>query len=317
MFSYVQMSTATQLQGDSLRHQTQLFEQYSAEHGLDLDEDAIGVSAFDGSNIVHYLATLSVCPRCDSMRKYIAPRATCANLLSSPARRIASIDRVGPPPKMIRLEGEVTMNITSGALKRLAYVVLACAMVQIALRPDAAMAEAADAARAQALLERAVTHYKEVEESALAAFGHKGKFVDGELYVYVISAKGVMLASGGPSSALIGHDVTDLQDAAGKPFFREMLDKAKASGSGAVEYYWLNPVDNKMQRKLAYFQKVDDRIIAVGYYIARATPAQAQALLDAGGGGGEGRSGQGLPCNQPVARSLFGGRFVRLCRRLE
>ena len=171
------------------------------------------------------------------------------------------------------------MNITSGALKRLAHVVLACALVQIAFRADAAMADAADAARAQALLERAVAHYKEVEESALAAFGRKGKFVEGELYVYVISTKGVMLASGGPSSALIGRDVTDLQDAAGKPFFREMLDKAKASGSGAVEYYWLNPIDNKMQRKLAYFQKVDDRIIAVGYYIARATPAQAQALL--------------------------------------
>ena len=171
------------------------------------------------------------------------------------------------------------MNITSGALKRLAYVVLACAMVQIALRPDAAMADAADAARAQALLERAVAHYKEVEEFALAAFGRKGKFVEGELYVYVISTKGVMLASGGPSSALVGRDVTDLQDAAGKPFFREMLDKAKVSGSGAVEYYWLNPIDNKMGRKLAYFQTVDDRIIAVGYYIARATPAQAQAML--------------------------------------
>src|SRR6516225_7791030 len=171
------------------------------------------------------------------------------------------------------------MNITSGALKRLAHVVLACAMVQIALPPDAAMADAADAARAQALLERAVAHYKEVEESALAAFGRKGKFVEGELYVYVISTKGVMLASGGPSSALVGRDVTDLQDAAGKPFFREILDKAKASESGAVEYYWLNPIDNKMQPKLAQFQKVDDRIIAVGYYIARATPDKAQAML--------------------------------------
>ena len=171
------------------------------------------------------------------------------------------------------------MNITSGALKRLAHVVLACALVQIALRADAVMADAADATRAQALLERAVAHYKEVEESALAAFGRKGKFVEGELYVYVISTKGVMLASGGPSSALVGRDVTDLQDAAGKPFFREMLDKAKVSGSGAVEYYWLNPIDNKMGRKLAYFQTVDDRIIAVGYYIARATPDQAQAML--------------------------------------
>ena len=58
-FSYVSMATAAQLRGGSLRRQTQLSEQYAAEHGLDLDEDFklhdIGVSAFDGSNIVHYL----------------------------------------------------------------------------------------------------------------------------------------------------------------------------------------------------------------------------------------------------------------------
>ena len=100
------MSTATQLQGDSLRHQTQLFEQYSAEHGLDLDEDAIGVSAFDGSNIVHYLATLSVVPdaiACGS----ILPPGQLAQISLVP-RRVESrpIDRVGPPPKMIRLEGD-------------------------------------------------------------------------------------------------------------------------------------------------------------------------------------------------------------------
>ena len=173
----------------------------------------------------------------------------------------------------------ITMNITSGALKRLAHVVFACALAQIALRADAAMADAVDAARAQALLQHAVAHYKGVKESVLTDFDRKGEFVDGELYVYVISTKGVMLASGGPSSALIGRDVTDVQDATGKPFFREILDKAKASESGAVEYYWLNPVDNKMQPKLAHFQKVDDWIIAVGYYVARATPAQAQAML--------------------------------------
>jgi cytochrome c len=33
------------------------------------------------------------------------------------------------------------------------------------------------------------------------------------------------------------------------------------------------------ERKVAYFQKVGDRIIAVGYYVARATRDQAQALL--------------------------------------
>ena len=54
-YSYIRMSTAAQLQGDSLRRQTQLSEQYATQHGLDLDDDLklhdIGVSAFDGSNV--------------------------------------------------------------------------------------------------------------------------------------------------------------------------------------------------------------------------------------------------------------------------
>jgi len=172
------------------------------------------------------------------------------------------------------------MNIGPGTLGRLARVALACALMHAsAFGADAATGNAGDAARAQALLQRAVAYYKDARESALDAFDRKSEFVDGELYVYVISAGGDMLASGGPSSALIGRNVADLKDAMGKPFFREMLDKAKASGFGTVEYHWLNRVNNKVERKVAYFQKVDDKIIAVGYYIARATPAQAQAML--------------------------------------
>jgi cytochrome c len=38
-------------------------------------------------------------------------------------------------------------------------------------------------------------------------------------------------------------------------------------------------VDNKVELKVAQFRKVRNRIIVVGYYVAEATPAQAQALL--------------------------------------
>jgi cytochrome c len=133
--------------------------------------------------------------------------------------------------------------------------------------------------RAQVLLQRAVAHYQDIKDSALADFSGKGEFVDGELYVYVVSTAGVMLASGGPSSSGIGRNVADQQDALGKPFFREMLTKAETSESGYVEYQWVNPVDNQVERKVAQFRKVGNRVIAVGYYVGNATPAQAQALL--------------------------------------
>ncbi len=165
-------------------------------------------------------------------------------------------------------------------------LLLACALVQASAygaEPAPPAGEAAatsqDALRAHALLERAVAHYKKVGNKALTDFNRSREFADGELYVYVVSTAGVMLASGGPSSALIGQNVSDLKDAVGKPFFREMFDKAGSKGAGVVQYQWLNRVDNKVEHKVAYFEKVDGRIIAVGYYIARATAAQARALL--------------------------------------
>ena len=56
-YSYIRMSTEGQLQGDSLRRQTDRSRQYALENGLDLDETTtfrdIGVSAFRGENLKH------------------------------------------------------------------------------------------------------------------------------------------------------------------------------------------------------------------------------------------------------------------------
>ena len=165
------------------------------------------------------------------------------------------------------------MNIGSGALKRLVYIALACALAQTgALGADVATpaanatVSAEDAGRAQALLQRAVALYKEIKDLALTHFSPQGEFVVEELYVYVVTTSGVLLASGGLSSSYIGTNVADQKDEVGKLFIREMLDKARRNGSGTVEYRWLNPITNKTDRKVAYFQKVGDRIIAVGYY---------------------------------------------------
>jgi hypothetical protein len=116
-FSYVRTSTATQLQGDSLRRQTQLSEQYSAERGLDLDEDDIGASAFEGSNIVpicralaagQQTRPLSAVPVAIARGDGVPPSAQIARIsFSSPAHSIGPIGRAGSPLKIIRLEGEL------------------------------------------------------------------------------------------------------------------------------------------------------------------------------------------------------------------
>ena len=137
-----------------------------------------------------------------------------------------------------------------------------------------------DAKRAKEMLERAVSYYQEKQDMALAAFTRQSEFTQEDLYVYVINTKGVMLASGGSSAALIGRDVSAMRDAEGKLFFQEILNTAKSNGSGTVEYRWLNRLDRKIERKITYFQKVGERIIAVGYFIPRASADQAKAMLD-------------------------------------
>jgi cytochrome c len=133
--------------------------------------------------------------------------------------------------------------------------------------------------RAQVLLDRAVSHYQANKDRSFATFSQMGEFVDGELYVYVLGTDGVMLASGGSSSVLIGRNVATMKDSEGKLFFKEMIATAKSNGSGSVEYHWLNRAKFRSEQKTTLFQKVGERIIAVGYYIPRATIDDASALL--------------------------------------
>ena len=142
--------------------------------------------------------------------------------------------------------------------------------------------ERMDVAHANALLERAVAHLQmNGPQSAFAAFNApKGAFVIDEYYVFALGLDGILQASGGPSHSLVGLNVAGLQDAAGKPFIHDMLELAKTSDSGVVEYRWLNQVDNRLEDKTDHFRKVGDYLVCVGYYTPRAYAEQAKAMLD-------------------------------------
>lgn len=170
-------------------------------------------------------------------------------------------------------------------MKRMLLAILAASMVlSLPVRAteggDIESLDSTKVDRAQQLLKKAVDFYRSKGEGALDNFNRGGKFADKELYVYVLNTEGVMLASGGSSAELIGRNVSDMKDAAGKPFFQEMLKGAQHHGAGNVEYRWLNRVANRVERKLAFYQREGDKIIAVGFYIPRATPGQARDLLN-------------------------------------
>ncbi|MFJ3482212.1 cache domain-containing protein [Pseudomonas sp. NPDC090202] len=164
-----------------------------------------------------------------------------------------------------------------GRWKRLLVAVLACLFVGQAW---ATGDEAQEAPAARALLEKAVARYRQEGDKALAEFSRQGEFVDGERYVFVTDDNGVMLASGGPSVVLIGRDVSSLGDPDLQKRFKDALQTPESAGIQQFDYRWQNWNDGKVERKRAYFQRLGNRFIAVGYYLPRASPEQARALLD-------------------------------------
>lgn len=135
---------------------------------------------------------------------------------------------------------------------------------------------------ARAMLDKAVAYLgQHFPAKALAAFNDpRGEFVRGDVYVFVVGLDGVMHANGGASEGLVGLNVTDLRDAAGKSLIREILDTARTAGAGSIDYVWLNRLSNRVESKTTQFRRVGDYVVAVGSYTPRSSAEQAKALLE-------------------------------------
>lgn len=169
-----------------------------------------------------------------------------------------------------------------GVLQRLA---LLGALLLLGLsQAHAAGTEKDDSKAAIALLEKALAYYHDNGDKAFAAFSRQGEFVDKDRYVFVVDTKGVMLASGGPSSALIGRDVSDVLGPDLQKAFKDALRVPEGNGIQQAEYRWQNWTDGKVERKHVYYQRIGQRILAVGYYLPRASAEQAMALLNKAAG---------------------------------
>ncbi|WP_073523237.1 cache domain-containing protein [Pseudomonas fluorescens] len=142
----------------------------------------------------------------------------------------------------------------------------------------AATAQEADAQAAKALLEKALAYYHKQGDKAFAAFSRQGEFIDQDRYVFVVNTQGVLLASGGPSSALIGRDVSEVLGPDLQASFKQALSVPEGQGIQQADYRWQNWNDGKVEHKHVFYQRVGERILAVGYYLPRATPEQARAL---------------------------------------
>lgn len=122
------------------------------------------------------------------------------------------------------------------------------------------------------MVEKGVAHIGAVGlAQALKDFSvKKGAWIDGELYLFALDKNGVILAHAA-NRGMIGVNMTQIQDANGKEFVREMLNVASGEGKGWVEYLWTNPVSGKLEHKRTYLRQVPghDCIVLAGYYYKR------------------------------------------------
>jgi len=120
---------------------------------------------------------------------------------------------------------------------------------------------------ARGWVDEAKTFYLQVgKRIALAEFTNScGMFSEGELYIFVLNFKGIMLAHG-VNERFVGEDFTDIKDFDGKYFIKEIIDTAVEKGSGCVEYKWYHPKTKQILPKVVYFEKVENVIICGGAY---------------------------------------------------
>lgn len=108
-----------------------------------------------------------------------------------------------------------------------------------------------------------------IEKDGEAAFRHfhdpAGRFIAKDAYIFVLDPSGIDLVNPAFPN-LEGRNILDVKDAQGKRPIREMLEVARSSGAGWVDYMWPKPGENVPTRKSAYVTKVKtgDRWLLAG-----------------------------------------------------
>jgi signal transduction histidine kinase len=101
--------------------------------------------------------------------------------------------------------------------------------------------------------------FKAVSDKSVAAFH------DRDLYPFIYDMSGNCVAHGA-RPALIGKNLMELKDQDGKYLIREMVDIANGPGTGWIAYKWPNPINNKIEDKASYVEKMGNYFVGVGVY---------------------------------------------------
>jgi cytochrome c len=140
-------------------------------------------------------------------------------------------------------------------------------LVTIMLGTPAYAAEPGTADEATAMTKRAVAYIKSVgPEKAYGDINAKDpRFNDRDLYVIVYDLQGKCVAHGA-NAKLVGKDLMENQDADGKFYVKERVEKAKAGAPFWQDYKFTDPVTRKVEPKTTYCERLNDTAVCVGIY---------------------------------------------------
>jgi signal transduction histidine kinase len=92
------------------------------------------------------------------------------------------------------------------------------------------------------------------------------EFVQGSLYIDMRDVKTGIVLAHPYNPSIVGKDLTDVPDANGKKYRREIIELAAAKGKGWVDYQYKNPTTGKIEPKTTYILLVDGVVLEAGLY---------------------------------------------------
>jgi hypothetical protein len=92
------------------------------------------------------------------------------------------------------------------------------------------------------------------------------EYLQGSLYVDIRDLKTGIVLAHPVNPSIVGKDLTDIPDASGKKYRREIIELAARKGSGWVDYQYKNPATGKIEPKTTYILRVGEVVLEAGIY---------------------------------------------------
>jgi len=153
-------------------------------------------------------------------------------------------------------------------MKLFASVFTTSAALCLAIAAVPALANGPTEKDAIAMVERgvALVKAKGKDEMMKKINAKDAEYVQGELYIDMRDLKTGIVLAHPYNPSIVGKDLTDVPDANGKKYRREIIELAAAKGKGWVDYQYKNPTNGKIEPKTTFIQRVDDVVLEAGIY---------------------------------------------------